>query len=642
MTRFAGRLLASVVLIGVAVELVRIVRARSSVDPPPSSASLGREPADGSAIETEPTLPTALRAPVSRDPESDPEVHHSSEAAAAPRAAPGSILGRVVDSNGRPVAAADVELRVARHDEVGSEPSRVSTGLVASTSERGEYRFASVAPGDEYRVAARRFGVGAGATGPIVVTSALEARVSDVLLTDGVRLSGVVRAGGRPVESAVVTWFDLHDLAQGLEDRNDPAPADASTRRAVTDAEGRYEFDLLPVTLSELVAQAPGRARVTFSASTAIDVPRDQRIDFELGEARLLAGRVVDASGDGIAGARVVATLTRDEWRCDGEASADESGRFVVESLADGSYVVRAERHGFHSSERESVESGRRDVELVLTRLGGVTGVVIDERSGETIAQYEVSVLRSSPGSEAGFHPVAGHVRLRFHQREGRCEIDGLEPGDYVLEAWVSGYATCRSETFRVEREAPRPVVRVRMNRGGSVVGTVVDRSGRAIEGATVRLQKGPAADASDPTTATAAGGDFRFDGVAAGSYRLAVRQARFELREIVGVAVEPDRATSAGTIELADGARIVGHVWDEAGEPLAGAVVIATEKGGSLQRTVSNQEGLFELESLAVGEYTVMVEARAAQPRSARTVVLAAGDERTVDFRLSSSESRR
>ncbi|MBL8842734.1 MAG: sigma-70 family RNA polymerase sigma factor [Planctomycetes bacterium] len=151
-------------------------------------------------------------------------------------------------------------------------------------------------------------------------------------------------------------------------------------------------------------------------------------------------------------------------------------------------------------------------------------------------------------------------------------------------------------------RVAPAPL----SNEARIVTGRVVDAAGQPIEGATVELQERPDAPASGGATrlaTTAADGSYAFDAVAAGRYELVARETgltRVRRRVEIDVRSPFDRGA---TLVLFPARAVTGRVVDTAGEPIAGAQLLAFDETlfdrFAWPETVSGGDGRFTLDGV-------------------------------------------
>ena len=102
--------------------------------------------------------------------------------------------------------------------------------------------------------------------------------------------------------------------------------------------------------------------------------PGTNAYDFQLEAGREISGRVIDGTGLPVQGARVKAEAPRGGGgisitigggrRQRGASLSGQDGSFVLKGLADGNYVVKAEKTGFASAQSQDLCAARRFVGL--------------------------------------------------------------------------------------------------------------------------------------------------------------------------------------------------------------------------------------------------------------------------------------
>jgi len=381
-------------------------------------------------------------------------------------AAPGplGLIGGVVDSAGRPVAAAEVEVY------------RLDGGFMgtATTGADGGFRYAGpVSPGSlwQLRVWARGFRTASTGWYDPSVRGAMEVRLAPMMGTLQVR---AMDADGGPVAATVtlagpggqVVW-------ERTSDRLLQSDAVAGEYRMVVAAPG-----FSPVARSlTVVAGSAGRAVVVLERSTAS-----------------LTGQVRDEVTGVPLGAALVEVLGTGD-RVVGRAAADASGRFAMDvaPVHDESYRVRVsarghrtavtEGLGLHSGDRRDWSAGDALSLAPLTAV--VTGVVQDSFGFGRSAQRVVLV-------RMGFGEVASTTTTESGQFEFSSVVAGPELQYRVIAEWAgdavdSGWVTPRpGGTTQVPLRA----------RGGSgdsfglglVTGVVAGPGGAPLVGAKVEL----------------------------------------------------------------------------------------------------------------------------------------------------------
>lgn len=251
-------------------------------------------------------------------------------------------------------------------------------------------------------------------------------------LKPGARASGrVVDARGAAIPDVRVTVVHpetLLPLMLGLE--------------AKTDADGRYEIDGIPpqaVTLAFVSARhRPGRADLFFSRAGEA-----REANAKLEDANVLAGRVLDESGNPIVGAHVMAG---NELVSTAETDAD--GRFTIHRLGDGPVQVSAGARGFGTVYVRDVAPNRTDLVIRLPKVGAISGRIVADPLPEWV---EIKVWRFDEHFQKDLMVKGFRMACRG---AAQFRIEDLSPGSYTLTAEAPGY----------EIEAPVPAA---VERGG-------------------------------------------------------------------------------------------------------------------------------------------------------------------------------
>jgi RNA polymerase sigma-70 factor (ECF subfamily) len=274
---------------------------------------------------------------------------------------------------------------------------------------------------------------------------------------------GVVRAGGEPVANALVQLVQLSRPGSVYYLYGFPARLDGQDLQGTTtDDEGRFELAIPFRTTCALYAEKEGFAASERSPLT-LDPAREERIDLELGPGGAVEGRVLVPAGESPAG--ILVRLCRGDMRTH-EAVTDEEGRYRLEHLTPGPFMVLAERKragrafGFAAAAIEPVE--REDFEFPWA---------LEVRAGET-TRYDVDLAAQERASIAGTlridakPPGAATLRLvkpeevpwprRFNAEQQALEADG---------------------SFAVEERRRENLVLVFEIGAGSLAGTTIART---------------------------------------------------------------------------------------------------------------------------------------------------------------------
>jgi carboxypeptidase family protein len=371
---------------------------------------------------------------------------------------PATISGRVLsDATGDPIPNA----RVAVTPAVQGAP-------VVLTDRDG--RFSISTPAGQVKVVASKSGYARTETTP--TGGPLEMR-----LTRGAAITGrVVDSTGEPVVRTPV-------LVEAAPVTTANAPVISMTS---TDDRGEYRFAGLPrgsfaVALPSLTAmtfalpgQSPPRPeRAYYPGVTALGEiqpivlqPGDEQsgIDFVMpvdlrilmppaliarslqsgpppprdpAAAGIVRGRVTSADGRAVAHARV-RLLGRTDIMQTQVLLADDGGRFEFGGVAKGSYNVGALKDGYTTTGASTLQfdlsdgETRERIDLTLSRLGTVSGTIVDEL-GDPLQRASVQLLRIR--YEAGRRRLVTAGEAGMTDDRGRFRLYDISPGQYIVSA---------------------------------------------------------------------------------------------------------------------------------------------------------------------------------------------------------------
>ncbi|WP_203409775.1 carboxypeptidase regulatory-like domain-containing protein [Archangium violaceum] len=404
----------------------------------------------------------------------------------------------VVDESGRPVAEAEVSVRVAGAEDSHEE----KTG---TTDERGKVTLKGFEPG-KYVVTAQL---------PLEghlrrVRRSVESRGAELLrvrlsFEAGLELSGVVVDGeGLPVEGARVELapVPLRDSREGHDTREESVPeslADAwdseSVRPLLTDARGRFTMKHLrpgyyqvTVLKEGYVLRAPTAQGEMDSTPSVIVSAGAREVRLVLDFLGMVKGRVVRADGS---------PVTR--FRLNDLPVEDEQGVFRWPIEEDGELVLTFAAQDLAGTERkERVRRGEAvDLGDIVLRLGRevrvrvvdaesarpVRGALLDLRTPE---QGGAASTRSLLFRETAISRYSGRfrmsTRLILTNEEGVGVLPHVESQPLLLIARHDDFLETRVPLGAEQREVVVP-----LNAGARVVGTV--RAGTvAVDSGTVLL----------------------------------------------------------------------------------------------------------------------------------------------------------
>jgi len=312
-----------------------------------------------------------------------------------------TLRGRVVDSEGKPVAGRKVRLVEVANGVGGTAKRRV-------TGEDGRYRFAAV-PGTTVFISASTVGGWEPRSPTIVVAGGGERHVADIVVgpSSATTIAGrVMTPDGRPVRGARVKL-----RAGGL-------PLDT-----IADSHGRFTFEKVEPRGNRVWLVATN-AEGTLAGQTIFppgQVPG--QLELRVTRAATVAGRVVDHTGEPIPGAQVgvFVQISKRSSAAVAHARTDAQGRYCIKGLVPHhrSRVMGYGRGytGAHSKHRP-LEAGRtlQVEDLMLATADSFIAGRVTDTDGKPLGGVRVSCPQD--GGSA------------FTNSQGRFRIDGIPQAD--------------------------------------------------------------------------------------------------------------------------------------------------------------------------------------------------------------------
>ncbi len=453
----------------------------------------------------------------------------------------GLVIGGVVldDGDGSPVARFPVVLSVPLPEPAALPDLPPGTGGPWRGLREGRYLLGGSTDGEG------RFLLGPVAPGTYTVVAGTElprrGEVRDDLM-DAV-VAGVA-AGTRDLVVRVPRGAAIEGVVRGADGA--PLPEDVRARVVVTlgppggfprrqgssvDAEGRFRVGSLPEGEYEIAAVCSVNPSCPMEDRRVVAVrkgmpPLALRIPLGPG----ISGRVVDAHGGPVAGARVEVLREGDDGYARATAVTDGEGRFRTPPLdADGTYVAGWEPGpALPPSLATGLRCGAADVLLRPSPGWAVAGIVTDLAGAPVPGGIPVTAVETG----------AGPGRFRFATRgvvtaeDGRFRIEGLTAGrTYRLLAGggSSGYLWA-SDGPVVEAATEAAVLRLRP--AARIEGTLVGEDGAPVPLAMILARW--EGDPGDPVTAaggsTDAEGRFLLSTVRPGPVRVLLARGRLEI----------------------------------------------------------------------------------------------------------------
>ncbi|MXX62934.1 MAG: hypothetical protein F4112_02520 [Holophagales bacterium] len=500
------------------------------------------------------------------------------------------VHGAAVDTDGNPVAEARVSL-LWPLDQSDFRTSFEAPAVATTTNEQGAFAFSAVAPGD-YELQLRHPEYADRPPTEIEVPAG-EGGLDLGLLTfvSGGTIHGVVvGADGEPVAGA---WIRAQARNQ----------FGGTPRTATADADGRFRLDGLSTDLVDLGVRGAGYPLLV---RPGVRVGSEDPVLIELLEGGAVAGRVVDAGGNGAVGVPVRLRIELDR-RSGGNPVlrgprdmfprrvTDAEGRFRFDEVPSGTWSAEA-RKGTEAAKVEAFElaaGAEREIELVLGTPDRLT-VIVTTPLGEPAAGAQIRL--ESPGERL----PSGYGRTDV---SGRSVID-ITPGPATVKV---SHDELRDESRQLQLDPGNNEVHFQLRPGVELSGTVRSHQGTPLALATVEAETEYSFGAESHRTNTVSdqNGTFRITGLEPRRYILTARATGYadggpdEAIEI------GDSAVDGIEIVLEPEASIVGAVTGLSPADL-NQVQIYARKGPRSRDATRDTDGSFSVRGIGPGTWQV------------------------------------
>ncbi len=370
----------------------------------------------------------------------------------------------------------------------------------------------------------------------------------------------------------------------------------------VVAADGAYRFGSLPSGVYRVAVASTGIAQ----DKIVLDGHNQVTVDLEVpvATASAIFGTLTNGAG------RTVRLKGPDQ---EAEMQADADGRYRFGKLAAGTYnvlVLDKSASGVASQKSGVVVDGANEVQVDFTLPGEASGVrwtVEDGGQGPGFSVVRCRVIGEAGVevrlSAAGWSGISQRTGSKPEYGSDACEFAPLGAGTYLVQPVGLGATGAQAEV----KLASNRVAWVRFERTEAVPqaaqsiisGTVTNGEGFPV------LLKGPAGEQRVAIT----GGSYKFEKLAAGTYRVAVLAADGTGKEVAAyggltldgtnqVAVNFELPAPAHTES-----RVSGHVKSGSGRK-----VVLTGPGGPYTTTVATDE-TYSFSGLAAGTYQATVQ---------------------------------
>ena len=318
-----------------------------------------------------------------------------------------------------------------------------------------------------------------------------------------------------------------------------------------------------------------------------------------------LEGQVIDEQAKPVGGAQIRLLPG------DAVVTSEADGSFGFERLPFRGYRLAARAGELYSD--TAVVSFSETSEPVTLRLHRGTTLVLHVLAGTAPIAGAEAVL------DDAIHAATG--------RDGVVRLPGLGPRFHHASVSAPGHATAQVSLDVAEDPGGTIERTVELRAGAPLGGTVVGPDGKLVADATVEIDA-LGDDASSQRATTDRAGVWHLAAAAAGRYQLTATSKTYGPAAGLALTLDGTTPRSDVVVRVAFDAQLVGTVVDAAGQPLAGATVIVSDRAGASFDDKTDTRGSFEMLGIAAGEYDVI--ARKGGQASLSSRIALATDART------------
>jgi hypothetical protein len=504
--------------------------------------------------------------------------------------------------------AAFAELVGERQILQALEWASVDGRRVAQPDAAGNYRLGPIAPG-KHLVMGQAEGLRPARAGEVVVRAGLDSRVPDLRLVAGHAIAILVRnaVNGEVLTDAEVFWRASGEgfLAGAAEWRGTEE----------IDAAGRHILRNLPFQTIEIEARSAGfaalRQEYLMPKENWIPSAKLALMEFPLEAGRSIRGQVLGPQGQAIANAQVRVGLAEELGSISGifglmngegpSASSDQEGRFAIDFLPRGNYIVYAQ---------DDLHAPGQSAEVDLNELESAEVTVKLASAGSLLVRYLDE--EGKPG--VGMLVIVTHlVKLAPAQQttdeNGEASFGRLAAGNYNVQtidggANPEGFATGNFEmglTYFELLAGENKVLEIGPGLATASLTGIMSADGMPAAGVSITLIGGGNIKASR----TKEDGSYSFEGLLPQTYTA-----------LLGTGIASSHATEilieAGDNrfdhELPSGGLEVRVLRESDGTPALGVPVTATSDDslGNPILTITDSEGIALFRYLNPGPYKV------------------------------------
>lgn len=302
------------------------------------------------------------------------------------------------------------------------------------------------------------------------------------ILTPGFSIAGqVVNETGIPMPNIQVRKGEVTEGFGVL-------PEHHWERIALTDSEGRFQFDHVSERQHYFAAQEQGYAPAV-TTWTSLSAPSS--LEIRMTHGGLASGRVIDDEGQPVEDVKI-SMKDWSIWRgVEWSTRTDEKGEFEWVNAPGDPFRVRFEKTGYIHQERNLQGGNSREITLQPTLK--IVGKISDAQTKLPVEDFKIAWSSSladvwEQNPKIDFSDPGGGYTLDLEKIQSEYWLHGY-PHEFIFRVEAEGYAPKTSRGFsRREGDVGTLEYDFELEPANVIVGTIVDADGNSVEGVQVAL----------------------------------------------------------------------------------------------------------------------------------------------------------
>ena len=306
--------------------------------------------------------------------------------------------------------------------------------------------------------------------------------------------------------------------------------------------------------------------------------------------------------------------------------SDSRNGTFEINNLMPGQWEVKVSSNGYmqESLDVSVVSKETTEISVGMSHGASLSGKVVAHGSLDPIQGAIISMgNRKASGFDAIMKNGLSGANVTASDKDGNFTLQGIKPGMEWLSVTADGYSDTSIKGKPLEEDEVRNDVTIKVRQGAMIQGIVYDRHNQILA---QRMVGGFSADSEDFwQTTTDENGSYQAKNIKPGNYF--VVSAALDANSLMqgdmlavlnGGRVLSVFAKEGETVELdivdlsAGGCKLKGKLTDN-GQPVKNAALFCMAGGASMfdlrmASAKTDENGEFEFQSLAPGEYTLQI----------------------------------